>query len=113
MPAPRAASRCWPSGSCANGFGFRVAYTLQDAKATATDPFLLNRLIVVDPITGDTIRPARAEFPLDFDQRHTLTVILRGKAPASVGPKILGVRPIAGLEGAIIVRALSGLPFSR
>ena len=96
-----------------NGYGFRVAYTLQDAKATSTDPFLLNRLIVVDPQTGDTIRPARAEFPLDFDQRHTLTVILRGKAPGEVGPKILGVRPIGGLEGAIIIRALSGLPFSR
>jgi hypothetical protein len=96
-----------------NGYGFRVAYTLQDAKATSTDPFLLNRLLVVDPQTGDTIRPARAEFPLDFDQRHTLTVILRGKAPSEVGPKVLGVRPIGGLEGAIIVRALSGLPFSR
>lgn len=95
-----------------NGYGFRVAYTLQDAKATSTDPFLLNRLIVVDQQTGDTIRPARAEFPLDFDQRHTLTVILRGKAPGEVGPKILGVRPIGGLEGAIIIRALSGLPFS-
>jgi outer membrane receptor protein involved in Fe transport len=96
-----------------NGYGFRVAYTLQDAKATSTDPFLLNRLIVVNELTGDTIRPARAEFPLDFDQRHTLTVILRGKAPREVGPKILGVRPIGGLEGAIIIRALSGLPFSR
>ncbi len=95
-----------------NGYGFRVAYTLQDAKATSTDPFLLNRLLVVDPQTGDTIRPARAEFPLDFDQRHTLTVIVRGKAPEA-GPRILGVRPIAGLEGAVIVRALAGLPFSR
>ena len=96
-----------------NGYGFRVAYTLSDAKATSTDAFLLNRLIVVDPITGDTNRPARAEFPLDFDQRHTLTVIVRGKAPDAVGPKILGVRPVAGLEGALILRALSGLPFSR
>ena len=52
------------------GFGFRLAYTLQEAKATSTDPFLLNRLIVVDPITGDTTRPARAEFPLDFDRRQ-------------------------------------------
>jgi hypothetical protein len=95
------------------GFGFRVAYTLQDAKATSTDAFLLNRLTLVDPFTGDTTRVARAEFPLDFDQRHTLTVILRGKAPEQVGPRILGVRPAAGLEGAIIVRALSGLPFSR
>jgi outer membrane receptor protein involved in Fe transport len=96
-----------------NGFGFRVAYTLQDAKATSTDPFLLNRLIVVDPTTGDTIRPAHAEFPLDFDQRHTLTLIARGKAPEETGPRLLGVRPIAGLEGALIVRALSGLPYTR
>jgi outer membrane receptor protein involved in Fe transport len=96
-----------------DGWGFRVAYTLQDAKATSTDPFLLNRLIVVDELTGDTIRPARAEFPLDFDQRHTLTVIMRGKVPDAVGPRIGGVRPAAGLEGAVIIRALSGLPFSR
>jgi outer membrane receptor protein involved in Fe transport len=95
-----------------DGYGFRVAYTLQSAKATSTDPFLLNRLLVVDPQTGDTIRPARAEFPLDFDQRHTLTVIGRGKVPDQVGPRILGVRPLAGLEGAVILRALSGLPYS-
>jgi outer membrane receptor protein involved in Fe transport len=95
------------------GFGFRVAYTLQSAKATSTDPFLLNRLIVIDPQTGDTNRPARAEFPLDFDQRHTLTVIGRGKVRAEAGPRLLGVRPIAGLEGAVIFRALSGLPFSQ
>ncbi len=96
-----------------NGFGFRLAYTLQDAKATSTDPFLLNRVISVDPTTGDTIRPAHAEFPLDYDQRHTLTLIARGKAPEGIGPRLLGVRPLAGLEGALIVRALSGLPFTR
>jgi outer membrane receptor protein involved in Fe transport len=95
-----------------NGFGFRVSYTLQDAKATSTDPFLLNRLIVIDPQTGDTTRPARAEFPLDFDQRHTLTLILRGKVPSEIGPQVLGVRPVAGLEAAVIVRAQSGLPFT-
>jgi outer membrane receptor protein involved in Fe transport len=95
-----------------NGYGFRVAYTFQSAKATSTDPFLLNRLLVIDPQTGDTIRPARAEFPLDFDQRHTLTVIARGKAPEEAGPRVLGVRPVGGLEGAVIIRALSGLPFS-
>ena len=94
------------------GFGFRLAYTLQEAEATATDPFLLNRLIVVDPVTGDTTRPARAEFPLDFDQRHTLTAIARGKVPEGVGPAFAGVRPLAGLEGAVILRLASGLPFS-
>ncbi len=94
------------------GVGFRLAYTLQEAEATATDPFLLNRLLVIDPITGDTSRPARAEFPLDFDQRHTVTAIVRGKVPERTGPAIAGVRPIAGLEAAVIVRLASGLPFS-
>ena len=94
------------------GVGFRLAYTLQEAEATATDPFLLNRLIVVDPITGDTTRPARAEFPLDFDQRHTFTAIVRGKVSEGAGPSVGGVRPFAGLEGAVIVRLASGLPFS-
>ncbi|HEY7611567.1 MAG TPA: TonB-dependent receptor [Gemmatimonadales bacterium] len=95
-----------------NGVGFRLAYTLQDAVATATDPFLLNRVFTVDPVTGDTTRPARAEFPLDFDRRHTLTAIARGKVPEGVGPAVGGVRPIGGLEGAVILRLASGLPFS-
>jgi outer membrane receptor protein involved in Fe transport len=96
-----------------NGYGFRVAYALQDAKATSTDPFLLNRIITVDPATGDTSRFARAEFPLDYDQRHTLTVIGRGKLSVGAGPRVLGVRPIGGMEAAVIFRLLSGLPFSR
>lgn len=95
-----------------DGVGLRLAYTLQDAVATATDPFLLNRVIVVDPITGDTTRPARAEFPLDFDRRHTLTAIVRGRVGDAGGPEVLGIRPLAGLEGAVILRLASGLPFS-
>jgi hypothetical protein len=94
------------------GVGLRLAYTLQDAVATATDPFLLNRLIVVDPITGDTTRPARAEFPLDYDRRHTVTAIARAKAGEAAGPRVLGIRPLAALEGALILRLASGLPFS-
>jgi hypothetical protein len=95
------------------GFGARVAYTLQRALATATDAFLLNRLISIDPGTGDTIRPARAEFPLDYDRRHTATAVLRAKVSERVGPRLLGIRPLAGLESAAIIRYSSGLPFSR
>jgi len=95
------------------GYGIRVAYTLQEATATATDAFLLNRLISVDPVTGDTIRPARAEFPLDYDRRHTATVILRSRIPGGAGPKLFGIWPLAGLESAAIFRLNSGLPFSR
>ncbi len=81
--------------------------------ATATDAFLLNRLISIDPVTGDTTRPARAEFPLDFDRRHTLTVILRSRLSETTGPRLLGVRALAGLEAAAIGRLSSGLPYSR
>jgi outer membrane receptor protein involved in Fe transport len=94
------------------GVALRVSYNLQEAEATATDPFLLNRLIAIDPTTGDTVRPSRAEFPLDFDQRHTLTVVGRGKVSPDVGPEVLGVRPIGGLEAAVIFRAASGLPYT-
>jgi hypothetical protein len=95
------------------GFGARLSYTLQRALATATDAFLLNRLISIDPTTGDTVRPARAEFPLDYDRRHTVTAILRSQISQNVGPRLLGVRPLAGLESAAIIRYGSGLPFSR
>jgi hypothetical protein len=95
------------------GFAARAAYTLQSATATATDAFLLNRLISIDPVTGDTTRPARAEFPLDFDRRHTLTVILRSRLSESAGPRFFGVRALAGLEAAAIGRLSSGLPYSR
>jgi hypothetical protein len=95
------------------GFGVRVAYTLQSATATATDAFLLNRIITVDPGTGDTLRVARAEFPLDFDRRHTVTGVLRSRISENAGPTVFGVRPLGGLEGAAIVRINSGLPYSR
>jgi hypothetical protein len=95
------------------GFGARVTYTLQHATATATDAFLLNRLISIDPATGDTLRPARAEFPLDFDRRHSVTVILRSRVSDSAGPRVFGVRALGGLEAAAIVRVSSGLPYSR
>jgi hypothetical protein len=95
------------------GFGARLAYTLQSATATATDAFLLNRIISFDPTTGDTIRPARAEFPLDYDRRHSVTLILRSRIADSAGPRVLGARVLGGLEAAVIGRLVTGLPFSR
>ena len=95
------------------GFGARITYTLQSATATATDAFLLNRLISVDPVKGDTIRPARAEFALDFDRRHSVTVILRSRVSDSAGPRVFGMHALGGFEAAAILRLSSGLPYSR
>ena len=96
-----------------HGWGLRLSYTLQDAKATSTSAFLLRRLIRVDPMTHDTIIPAKVEFPLDYDRRHGVTLILQGQIGEKGGPALLGVRPLAGLELAAIGRVGSGLPYTR
>lgn len=93
-------------------WGVRIAYTLQQANATATDAFQLVRRIRLDP-GGDTIDPARVQFPLDYDRRHSLTAIGQVRIPDEAGPRIAGIQPLAGFEAATIVRASSGLPFTR
>ena len=93
------------------GWGARVAYTLQRAQATATDAFQLLQRIRLDP-TGDTINPARVEFPLDYDRRHSVTAIGQGRVPDYWGPRLGGTYPLAGIEAATIVRFSSGLPFT-
>ncbi len=93
-------------------WGWRVAYTLQSARATATDAFQLVRRIRVDP-GGDTINPANVEFPLDYDRRHGLLVVAQGRVPDGAGPRLGAARPLGGLELAAIFRYNSGLPYSR
>lgn len=95
------------------GWGFRVAYTLQKASATATNAFQLFRRIRIDPIGSDTVFPARVEFPLDYDRRHGVTAILQARVSDSAGPHVPGAFLVRGFEAAAIVRWSSGLPFSR
>ena len=96
-----------------NGIGARLAYTLQYATASSSSPYVTHQLPEIDPTNGDTLFPARAEFPLDFDQRHTLVALVTGQTASGFGPQVAGLRVLAGLEGAAILRFGSGLPFSR
>jgi hypothetical protein len=96
--------------SFVDGWGVRIAYSLQRAMATATNAFDMLRRIRLAP-TGDTINPARVEFPLDYDRRHSVTAIGQGRIP-DWGPTIGKAKPLAGLEAAAIVRVSTGLPFS-
>ena len=91
-------------------WGLRASYALQSATATASNAFQL-RGVIVDSITKDTIPRAQVEFPLDYDRRHSLTLVLQGRAPETWH----GVaRTIAsGGAGALIFRYASGLPYSR
>lgn len=96
-----------------DGWGARLIYTLAKSTATSTSAFLLTRFPRIDPTNGDTLFPARVDFPLDYDRRHSLTAILQGGLEEGAGPRILGVRPLSEMEGALIVRYNSGLPFTR
>jgi hypothetical protein len=94
-------------------WGARVAYTLQQAKATATDAYQLVRRIRVDTL-GDTVNPARVEFPLDYDRPHAVTAILQARVPDSLGPAGMAwLRVVRGIEAAAIVRVSSGLPYTK
>ena len=96
-----------------DGWGARLALVAQRAEGTVTDAFELNRLIRIDPNTGDTLAPpARAQFPLDFDRRLALIATLDGEVNRGVGPRILGVQPLSELLASAVFRYGSGLPFS-
>jgi outer membrane receptor protein involved in Fe transport len=95
-----------------HGLGVRVAYTLQQATASSTSAFLMRRAIRIDTLTHDTTYPAKVEFPLDYDRRHTLTVILQGQVPDGAGPRVGSLHPLGGFQAALIGRYNSGLPYS-
>jgi hypothetical protein len=89
-----------------DGVGLRVSYVLQDARATATNAEDFFRRLRIDPV-GDTLIPAVVDFPLDYDQRHSVIAVAQGEAPAGA-PALL-----RGLGGGVVVRWGSGLPFSQ
>jgi hypothetical protein len=94
------------------GWSARVTYALQYATATATNAFELFRRIRVTSL-GDTIFPGSVEFPLDFDRRHGLTVVLQGIVTDSVVHAAPVLRPLQGFEAALIARYQSGLPYTQ
>jgi hypothetical protein len=94
-------------------WGARISYTLQQAVATSSSAFLTHQAITVDPITHDTTFPAKVEFPLDYDRRHSLIGIISGQVPSNWGPRLLGVHPFAEFQATTVVRLFSGLPYSR
>ncbi|MGD2136289.1 MAG: TonB-dependent receptor, partial [Gemmatimonadales bacterium] len=90
----------------ADHVGVRLTYVLQQAEATATDARDLFRRLQISPV-GDTIVPATAQFPLDFDRRHAVIAVGRVRTPESWGAVL------HDLEGAAVARWSSGLPFTR
>jgi hypothetical protein len=86
---------------------------VQRAQATVTDAFQLQRLVEVDPVTGDTISAGRNQFPLDYDRRLALIAFVEGELNPRAGPTILGGHPFGGLSLSLVGRYSTGLPFTR
>jgi hypothetical protein len=86
--------------------------SVQRANATATDAYQLWRRIRLEP-GGDTTFPASVTFPLDYDRRLGFTGIVLGRTTEGFGPRWGSIEPLAGLEGSLIARFASGLPYTR
>lgn len=96
------------------GWGAKLAGVIQRAEGTVTDAFTLQRLVRIDPNTGDTLAaPARAQFPLDFDRRLAVIATVDHEVRPNAGPRVLGGRLLGGLVMAGVVRYATGLPYSR
>lgn len=103
LRAVREMSRNW---------SLQATYVLQSATASSTNAFLLAQLPEIDPVTGDTTYPARVDYPLDYDQRHTLTAAFQSTVNPTGGPRMLGGHPLGSLESSLVFRYASGLPYS-
>jgi len=94
------------------GWGVRLLYTLQFAETNSSNAFLVRSAYTIDPATGDTIIPGQIQYPFDFDRRHAFTAIVQGVVSPNAGPTVLGSKPFAKWQGSIVVRFLSGLPYT-
>jgi hypothetical protein len=92
-------------------WGARASYVFQSATATATNAFELLHRLHVDSLTGDTLPPGQVEFPLDFDRRHSLIVVLQARVTDSA--RVPARWLLRGFQGGIVARYNSGLPYSR
>jgi hypothetical protein len=89
-----------------DGIGARVSYVFQDARATATNALDFYRRLRISPV-GDTIIPAVVEFPLDFDRRHAVVVVVQARTQPGA-PRLL-----RRLHAAAVGQWGTGLPYSR
>ncbi|HEY4100026.1 MAG TPA: TonB-dependent receptor [Gemmatimonadales bacterium] len=96
-----------------DGWGVRVSGVVQRAEATVSNAFLIYDQTHINPITGDTVPPSRAQFPLDYDRRLAITAVVTGEISQHSRFSMFGVRPLAGLQMSAVGRYYTGLPYTR
>jgi len=94
-----------------------LAYSLQQAEGTASwereayYDYIAN--VPVDPYTGEPFVLPVIDYPLEFDQRHTINANVDLLIPDGAGPAIGAVKPLQNLDVSVLTELASGLPYTR
>ncbi|OYD16263.1 hypothetical protein CH333_03820 [candidate division WOR-3 bacterium JGI_Cruoil_03_44_89] len=99
------------------GLSGHISYTLSDAKGTSSYEreayydYIAN--IRPDPYTGERPVLPKIDYPLEFDQRHTISLNLAWLTSHGSGPIIGGGYPLEDMSIGFVSNLGSGLPYTR
>jgi len=99
-----------------NNFSMDMNYTLSWARGTSSTQNQHYQLVTngpPDPYTGQMRVYPQVDYWLDFDQRHTASVILDYRLPDDSGPTFFGMKIFEKLGANLIWRYHSGRPYTR
>lgn len=100
-----------------NNIGGYASYSMQVARGVASDATeayfdYYNNPNRTDPVTGGTRVIPRADFYLDFDQRHTFKFSGKYALPKGGGPSLFSTKPLQNVIVSAVYNLASGLPYS-
>jgi outer membrane receptor protein involved in Fe transport len=98
----------------ADNFKVDLNYTLQQARGTASSPDANYAIVTAsaDPYTGEQQKFPLAEFPLSYDQTHTLNGTLSLIWGDGEGPAIGGIRLLQNTVLTLTGTFATGLPYT-
>jgi len=102
-------------GRLTNNISAELNYTLEKAVGTASEPGANYSTIIagVDPYTGEQQKTPLTEYPLNYDQTHTLNASLNFVWGDGEGPTIGGLKLLENTTASITGSFASGLPYTR
>jgi hypothetical protein len=98
-----------------DNIGAEINYTLQKAVGTASSPDANYALVIsgADPYTGEIQKFPLTEYPLNYDQTHSLNATLSFVWGEGEGPAIGGLRLLQNTDITLTATYGTGLPYTR
>jgi hypothetical protein len=92
-----------------------INYTLQEARGTASSPGANYDIVTAgaDQFTGEKQKLPLQEFPLSYDQTHSLNGTVTFRWGSEEGPAIGGMHPLANTVISLTAIYNTGLPYTR